>query len=118
MKILRVAAIVSLPAIALLACALSVYFRFWAPFTDQQIRDSFIDTWEASAWYTIIVFVALGINGLAAVCVLLSSQKRLVRMLAVATLILATLAAVLGYFNQATLAKRTTELTGQPVGVF
>jgi hypothetical protein len=92
--------------------------RFWMPFTDQQIRNSFIDTWEASAWYTMIGLVVLGITSLAAVAVLLSSRKSLFRMLAVATLILAVLAAMLGYLNQSTLAKRTTELTGQPVGVF
>lgn len=88
------------------------------PFTDQQIRDSFIDTWEASAWYTMIGLAALGITCLPAIFVFFGSRKGLYRVLAATTLILAGLAAVLGYMHQATLAKRTTELTGQPVAVF
>jgi hypothetical protein len=54
-----VIAMLPLAVIALVACVGGVHDWLYPPFSDQEIRDSFVDTWEPSAWATMFVLVVL-----------------------------------------------------------
>jgi hypothetical protein len=114
----RIVAIAPLTAIALLGCIWGVYEWFVPPFTDQEIRDSFVDTWEPSAWATLAALAVLGGVTVISLSILPFARRRGTRTIAIATLVMSVAAGLLVYRNHVALTDRTTALTGQTFGRF
>ena len=114
----RMFAIAPLTVVALLGCVWGIHEWLTPPFTDQEIRESFVDTWEPSALVTLSVLAALGLVTLISLLVLLFTRQRGTRAMTVATLLLSVAAALLVYRNHIALSDRTTALTGQTFGRF
>jgi hypothetical protein len=118
MTTLRIAAMSPLTLVALLACVWGLHEWVSPPFTDAEIRDSFVDTWEPSAWMTLLELVVLGCVFLISLLVLVFTRQRSMRVLTIATATLAIGGALLSYRNHVALTERTTALTGQTFGKF
>src|SRR5262245_52306998 len=104
----------------LLACVVAVgssLFTLLTPdYTDEQIRQSFVDTWEPSAVVTLVVLSVLAFFALLALVVGIFTKGRAERLLAAAAILLTLGAASLEYWNHSTLTDRTTAITGQQFG--
>lgn len=118
MKALRIFALAPLTLIALLGLVWGGHDWLAPPFTDQEIRDSLVDTWEPSAWVTQLVLMALGTVALVSLLVLLFARQRASPSITIVTLMIALMAVWLAYRNHVVLTERTTALTGQTFGKF
>ena len=118
MKALRVASMAPLTLVALVACIWGLHEWVSPPFTDAEIRDSFVDTWEPSVQMTLLELVILGGILLIALVVLVFARQRPIRVIAIATVALALGGVMLSYRNHIVLTERTTALTGQTFGRF
>ena len=117
MSELREALLASLAGLLAISLVIFVCFFLGSSFTDQEIQESFVDTWEVNAVLTVIALcVVLLLGSLAA---LLSWRPTgLARRLALAAagLFILNVAFLIG--NHAVLTERTTRLTGQEFGGF
>ena len=88
------------------------------PFTDNQIADSLVDTWdpEAIVAFAILALLVIGL-GLSVFGAYRAGPGR-VRHLAIASIVLAFVASGITLQNHAALTQRTTRLTGQSFGGF
>src|SRR5262245_4807652 len=114
----RTLAIAPLTVIALLGCVWGLYEWLVPPFTDQEIRDSFVDTWEPSAWTTLLALAMLGTVTLISLFILPFTRQRGTRVTTAITLLLSLVACSVVYRNHVALSERTTALTGQTFGRF
>jgi len=118
MTALRVAAMSPLTLVAFVACVWGVHEWVSPPFTDAEIRDSFVDTWEPSAWMTLLALSVLGCIFLVSLVALAFARQRPTRVMTIATVTLSIGGALLSYRNHVALTERTTALTGQTFGRF
>lgn len=114
----RVLALAPLTAVALLGVVWAVHGLFFPPFTDQQIRESFVDTGEPSAWVTFLALAVLGAISLISLLAMPFTRQRATRIMTLVTLLLAISAGLIAYRNHVVLTERTTALTGQTFGRF
>jgi uncharacterized membrane-anchored protein len=114
----RIVALAPLAVIALLGVVWGVNGWLSPPFTDQEIRDSLVDTWEPSAWVTLLALVVLGAVAFVSLVVLLFAKLRATGTMTAVTLVLAVIGGLLAYRNHVVLTERTTALTGQTFGRF
>ena len=112
---LREVLLSSLTGLLAIVCAFAFYGFLFPPFTDAEIQESFVDTWEVNA---VLTAVALGVSVVAgALTVLLSWRaKGLSKTLSLAAMALFAMSVGLLLFNHSALTTRTTELTGQTFG--
>jgi hypothetical protein len=103
---------------ALLGLMLGVREWLQPPFTDQQIRDSLVDTWEvAASTVPVFAFSFLGLAGIAVVLARRAPDARARRVAWLAAgLCLLTLAVV--FRNHLVLTQRASALTGQDLALF
>ena len=115
MSELREILIASLTGLVAIVLALAIYGFLVPPFTDLEIQESFVDTWQVNALFTTAALaVALPAGVLSA---LLSWRgSRLSKLLAAWSIVLTVLATLVLVANHAELTKRTTRLTGQEFG--
>jgi len=95
--------------------AVDVYF--YPPFTDAEIKASFVDTWEAHAVGSVAILILV----MLATCIsaaLAWSATRLAKRLAGTALALGFADAVLLVASHVSLTERTTALTGHAFGSF
>ena len=104
--------------VALTGFALGVYEWVVPPYSDEEIRDAMVDTWEPYAWFTLFSIGVLGIVVFIAGVVAILVHRRDIRLTAAAAIALAVGGALMAYRNHAALTERTTELTGQTFGRF
>jgi len=87
-------------------------------YSDEEIRQSLVDTYEPSAW-TLIEVCTLSVVGIA--CALLTraaSSRRTRRRIAAIQLVLMVAAVGVAAYGHHRLMRRTTKLTGQTFGGF
>ena len=82
------------------------------PYTDRQIQESMVDTWEVEAIYTLIVIGTVILISIV-VLILAITQRGAIRRLGFAIVMVSVLAGVLQVASHAKLTSRTTRLTGQ-----
>ena len=107
-----------LAIVALMGFGLGVYEWVVPPYSDQEIRDAMVDTWEPYAWFTLFSICVLGIVVVFAAVVATLARRRDIRLTAAVAIALAVSGAFMAYRNHAALTERTTELTGQTFGRF
>ena len=117
MRVLGVVAMAPLTIVALVACSWGVYEWVNPPLTDDQLRD-FVDTWEPSAWFTMIALVVMGVVCIVSLPVAVVVKGQPTRAVAASTALLAVVGGLVFYCNHAELTHRVTELTGQTFGGF
>jgi hypothetical protein len=117
MRVLRVVAMAPLTILSLMACGWGIYEWANPPFTDDQLRN-FVDTWELSAWFTMLALVVMGGVFIISLPVAVTVNRQPTRAVAAGTSLLAVVGALLLYRNHAELTHRVTELTGQTFGGF
>jgi peptidoglycan/LPS O-acetylase OafA/YrhL len=107
--------LMSLAGILAFACAFAIYSLVAPPFTDAEIQQSFVDTWEVNAIITTASLAIVLVAG--ALSALLSWRgSRVAKRISVASVALSVAAACLLVLSHATLTERTTQLTGQEFG--
>ena len=112
---LREVILVSFAGLLALVCVFAIYSLVAPPFTDAEIRQSFVDTWEVNAIVTAAaVAVALVAGVLSAL--LYWRGSRLAKRLSVVSVALSIAATGLLILSHACLTERTTRLTGQEFG--
>ena len=114
---LREIALVCLVVILAIVCILAGYESFFPPYTDAQIQENFVDTWEPHALGTaallLLVLVAAVVSpALAWGC------SRFSKKLAAVSVALCATSTVLLVASHVSLTERTTALTGQTFGGF
>jgi len=82
------------------------------PYTDRQIQESMVDTWEVEAAYTVVVLGAVSVIAIVAL-ILTVGQQGSIRRLGAASVMVSVLAGVLQLASHAKLTGRTTRLTAQ-----
>jgi len=115
MSELREAILASLAGLLAISLVIFVLFFLGSSFTDQEIQESFVDTWEVNAVLTVIALCVVALLGsLAAILSWRTTglAKRLA--LAAAGLFVLNVAFLIG--QHAFLTERTTRLTGQEFG--
>ncbi|MEO8670675.1 MAG: hypothetical protein ABI411_05120 [Tahibacter sp.] len=101
-----------------LLCGVAVWSALSPPYSDREILESVVDTWEAETMFTAVFLVLLfGAAGLAAFFGF-AGRETSGRRLAVLAFFLAIISAGLQLFNHAALADRVTQLTDQHFGTF
>ena len=107
-------------AVAVLAvmCLYGAYTVVNPAFSDQEIRASIVDTWQAHALFTFFALIGITIVGVLAVALAFSTREQLVRRLAVLAVLLAASSSALVLYSHIALTERTTRLTGQSFGYF
>jgi ABC-type sugar transport system permease subunit len=103
--------------IALAACVWGIHEWLYPPFTDEELQN-FVDTWEPSAWLTMIALIALAFVAIISLPVAILVRQRPVREVATVTVLLAFAAGAIVFRNHVELTRRVTELTGQTFGGF
>lgn len=117
MSYLRYSLLASLVAFLVIVFRFAAHDYFYPPFTDAQIKASFVDTWEAHAVGSVAILILV----LFATCIsaaLAWGAARLAKRLAGTALALGFADAVLLFASHASLTARTTALTGQTFGGF
>jgi hypothetical protein len=117
MSYLRYSFLASLIAFLTGVLCFAAHDYFYPPFTDAQIKASFVDTWEAHAVGSVAILILV----LFATCIsaaLAWGATRLAKRLAGTALALGFADAVLLFASHASLTARTTALTGQTFGGF
>ena len=115
MSELREVLLVSLAGLLAIALAVCAYFFLGSTFTDQEIQQSIVDSWEINATLTVIaLFIVIPLGLLAAP--LCWRPTRLAKRLALTCAVLCILNVVLVVGNHVALTARTTRLTGQHFG--
>jgi hypothetical protein len=113
-KVLRYCLVAGLVVLCLQAAAGLVI----PPYSDEEIRSSWVDTWEVHAWWTILV---VGFSALVAALGLplaVWGRELATRRFARLVVALCVAAAILAVASHATLTSRTTRLTGQTFSRF
>ena len=103
----------SLIAILAVLCLQSAWELIVPPYSDEQIKSSFVDTWELHAWGTIVVLGFLALVTLCASPLAIWGHDEAARRFAHVIMGLSLCAAALAYSSHAALTARTTRLTGQ-----
>jgi hypothetical protein len=85
-------------------------------YTDEEIRQSFVDTWEPSALVTLFLLGVLAFFALLSLIVGAFARGTAELFLALAALLVTLGAGALEYRHHAVLTERTTALTGQDFG--
>jgi hypothetical protein len=112
---LREVILSSLAGLLALACVFAIYCFLVPPFTDREIQQSFVDTWQVNA---IVTSVALSIVVPAGVLSALLSWRgtRLAKRLGLVSVSLSAVTVALLVLSHAALTERATRLTGQEFG--
>ena len=118
MRLLTAVVSLLLVIVALGGFALGVYEWVVPPYSDQEIRDAMVDTWETYAWSTLFCICVLGVVAIVAGVVAIFVRRRDIRLTAAAAIALAVGGALMAYRNHAARTDRTTALTGQTFGRF
>ena len=107
-------------AVAVLAviCAFGAYTAVVPAYTDQELRASIVDTWEAQAFFTSAVLVGIAVITVVALAVAYRSGQRFLRRLAVLAMTLSVCSSALILYSHASLTERATRLTGHSFGPF
>jgi protein-S-isoprenylcysteine O-methyltransferase Ste14 len=113
---IRALRIVGLLVASIVAVGVVLFTLTTPEYTDDEIRQSFVDTWEPSAIVTLALLCVLAFFVLLALVVGLFSKRSAERLLAAAALLLTLGAATLAYWTHANLTDRTAALTGQEFG--
>jgi len=108
----------SLLALLLLIALQAAYGLVESPYSDQDIANSLVDTWEVHAWWTLAVLGFLALVAFFALPLAFMGHEKSTRQYARRVLGLAVVAAILAYSSHAALTARTTRLTGQTFGAF
>jgi hypothetical protein len=118
MFLFRAARIVLLLLTCIIALGVALFTLLTAPeYTDEEIRQSFVDTWEPSALVTYLVLCVLAFFALLALVVGIFGKGPAERLLATAAILLTLGAAALEYRSHEILTERTTAITGQEFGL-
>jgi hypothetical protein len=86
------------------------------PYSDQEIRASIVDTWEADALFTFAALAGIAVVTALSLALAYRSEERLVRRLAVLAVFLAMSSSALVLYSHIALTERTTRLTGHSFG--
>ena len=114
----RTVALGILIALLLLGAAAAIHDYFVPPYSDREIRESIVDTWEVEAFGAASALVLMGSAIALALRLAYRSKGTLSRRMAAVAVALAASAAMLTLLNHITLTKRTSQLTGQSFGAF
>lgn len=85
-------------------------------YTDEQIRQSVVDTWEPSALVTYLLLCVLAFFALLALAISIFSKGVAERLLATTAILVTLGAAALELRSHVVLTERTTALTGEEFG--
>lgn len=112
---LRELTIAIFAGLAACICAFAIYSLLIPPFTDAEIQQSFVDTWEVNAVITAVALVVVLATG--ALSALLSWRgSRLAKRISIAGVVLSVSAAGFLILSHSALTERTTQITGQEFG--
>ena len=114
----RIAALAVLVLLLLLVGANAVLWAFVAPYTDEQIKASLVDTWEVEAIAADAGLILCIVSIPLALVLANRSGGVATRRLAALSVFLAISVAAITVFNHVTLTERTAQLTGQSFGGF
>ena len=112
---LREVLLASLAGLLAIAFAFAVYGFLFPPFTDHEIQQSLVDTWEVNAIVTTAA-LALVLPASVLAALLIWRASRLAKRLGIVSIALAIFTTVLLILSHAALTERTTRLTGQEFG--
>ncbi len=113
----RIIALVVILAVLTGVGAFGIYELLNPPFTDQEIKASFVDTWEVAAWSTMALLVLLTAAVVVSLALSFHSTKP-VRRLSTLAVFAAVVVGSLICSNHVVLTNRVTQITGQTFGDF
>jgi cytochrome bd-type quinol oxidase subunit 1 len=96
----------------------AAYALVHPPYSDYQIKASIADTWQAEAFFTFVLLIAIALTALLSLVFRWRSGDRRIRRLSALAVLLCTSSSALLIYSHIVLTERTTRLTGQSFGGF
>jgi len=112
----RAAVLYAAVAALLLACLYGGYAVTSTPYSDQELRASIVDTWQAQALFTLVVLAGIAALTALSVAVAYGTRDRVVRRLRLLAILLSITSAALVFSGHMALTERATLITGHSFG--